>query len=94
VRHSRPGFAVRTTDDEVAALNADMIPAIHRAKTETDTPLKKNLQSKADHAFEKLKAAREAAALAEAQAIAAKIGPDLIPNPAPTPSPRVLEPGK
>ena len=62
MRHSRPGFAVRTTDDEVAALNADMIPAIHRAKTETDTPLKKNLQSKADHAFEKLKAAREAAA--------------------------------
>jgi hypothetical protein len=94
VIHSRPGFAPRAVDDAVATLNADMIPAINRAARETTTPLKQGLQSKADYAFEKLRAKKEALALAEAQAIAAKVGPELLVNPAPTEPPKVNEPGK
>ena len=92
--HSRPGFAPRTTDDEVGILNPDMIPAINRAEREATTPLKQTLQSKAEYAFAKLKAKQEAAAIAEAQAVAAKVGPDLLINPAPTEPPHVNEPGK
>jgi hypothetical protein len=92
--HSRPGFAPRKSDEIVAKLNQDMIPAIHRGKGESKSPLKEALQSKAEEAFTKLKASQEAAALAEAQAIASKVGPDLLVNPAPSPVPIVLEPGK
>jgi hypothetical protein len=92
--HSRPGFASRSSDAAPAKLNDDMVPALHRDKKETSTPLKQSLQSRADQAFEKLKADREALALAEAQAIASKLGPELLINPAPTEPPRVLEPGK
>jgi hypothetical protein len=93
--HSRPGFAPRRSDETVARLNEDMIPAINRIKTETPSPVKHtNLQSKADYAFEKLRKAREATALAEAQAAAAKVGPELLVNPAPSAPPVVLEPGK
>lgn len=92
--HSRPGFAPRSSDEAPAKLNADMIPAINRGKKEEDTPLKKTLQTRADEAFERLKRQQAAAAQAEAMAIAAKVGPDLLVNPAPSPAPVVLEPGK
>ena len=92
--HSRPGFATRKADDAVARLNADMIPAINRTKEETSSPLKQTLQAKADAQWEKLKRQQEAANLAVAQAIAAKVGPDLLVNPAPSAPPTVLEPGK
>lgn len=91
--HSRPGFAPRKTDDQVAKLNEDMIPALHRtAKTET-MPLKQSLQSKADEAHAKLIAKR---ALEDAQAAAARAaaGTELILNHAPSAPPAVLEPGK
>jgi hypothetical protein len=92
--HSRPGYAPRASDEVVAKLNADMIPAINRGERDATTPLKQALQSKAESAFAKLKAKQEAVALAEAQAIAAKVGPDLLINPAPSVPPRVIEPGK
>lgn len=93
--HSRPGFAPRRSDEAVARLNDDMIPAINRIKAETPSPVKHtNLQSKAEAQWEKLRKQQEAANLAAAQAIAAKVGPDLLVNPAPSAAPKVLEPGK
>lgn len=91
--HSRPGYAPRRTEDAVAKLNADMVPAIHRAAQEESTPLKQTLQAKADAAHKKLLDKR---ALEDAQAIAARAatGPELILNHAPTQPPVVLEPGK
>ena len=55
--HSRPGFAQRSTDDTVAKLNDDMIPAIHRDAPKETTPLKQSLQARAEVAHEKLKVA-------------------------------------
>jgi hypothetical protein len=92
--HSRPGYSPRTKDDAVATLNADMIPAINRGKSADTTPLKQALQSRADIAHAKMKKAQDALNLAQAQAAAAKIGPEVIPNPSPSTAPVVLEPGK
>ena len=92
--HSRPGFAQRSTDDTVAKLNDDMIPAIHRDAPKETTPLKQSLQARAEVAHEKLKRAQDALNLAQAQAAAAKVGPDLLINPSPTAPPAILEPGK
>lgn len=92
--HSRPGYAPRTSDEAPAKLNDDMIPAINRGAKEDKTPLKSGLQSKADYAYDKLRKARDTAALAEAQAIAAKVGPDILVNPSPVQPPKILEPGK
>ena len=94
--HSRPGYAPRTSDDVPAKLNADMVPAIHRKREPSAPPVisNLNLDARAEAAHKKLMAAREAVALAEAQAANAKIGPDLLVNPAPTEAPAVLEPGK
>lgn len=91
--HSRPGFSTRRTDDAVAKLNDDMIPAIHRAAPKESTPLKQSLQARADQAHEKLIAKR---ALEDAQAAAARAasGPELLINPHPSAAPVVLEPGK
>jgi hypothetical protein len=93
--HSRPGFAPRNSEETVARLNDDMVPAIHRGKKkEETTPLQKTLQTRADEAFERLRRQQVAAAQAEAMAIAAKVGPDLLVNPTPSAAPLVLEPGK
>ncbi len=92
--HSRPGFAQRRSDDTVAKLNDDMIPALHRSAPKTSTPLKHSLQARADAAHEKMKVAQDALNLAQAQAAAAKVGPDLLINPAPTDPPHVNEIGK
>jgi hypothetical protein len=93
--HSRPGFAPRNSEEVVARLNDDMVPAIHRGKREdVTTPLQKTLQTRADEAFERMRRQQAAAAQAEAIAIASKVGPDLLVNPAPSPTPLVLEPGK
>jgi len=92
--HSRPGFAPRRTDTAPAKLNADMIPALHRSSPKTESPEPKvDLQSRADVAHKKLKAAQDALNLAHAQAMAAKMGPDLIINPSPTEPPHVNEIG-
>jgi hypothetical protein len=92
--HSRPGFAPRRSDEAVAQLNDDMVPAIHRGAPKESTSLKQSLQSRAEVAHEKLKRAQDALNLAQAQAAAAKVGPDLLINPAPTEPPAILEPGK
>ena len=92
--HSRPGYAPRKADDAVATLNADMIPAINRGKSPDTTPLKQALQSRAESAHAKLQKAQDALNLAQAQAAAAKVGPDVLVNPAPSAAPVVLEPGK
>jgi hypothetical protein len=92
--HSRPGFAPRRHDEAVAKLNDDMIPAINRSTPRESTTLKQTLQSKAEEAFMKLKTKQEAAALAEAQAIASRVGPDLLVNPSPVEPPHINEPGK
>lgn len=92
--HSRPGFAPRRSDETVAKLNEDMIPAINRSRAETKSPVRENLQSKAEAQWEKLRKQQDATNLALAQAAAAKVGPDLLVNPAPSPAPKVLEPGK
>ena len=92
--HSRPGFATRRTDEAVAKLNDDMIPAINRGAPKESSPLKQSLQSRAEIAHEKLRAAQDALNLAQAQAAAAKVGPDLLINPAPVDPPHINEPGK
>ena len=92
--HSRPGYAPRKADDAVATLNADMIPAINRGKSKDTTPLKAALQSRADLAHEKMRKAQDALNLAQAQAAAAKVGPEILVNPVPSAAPVVLEPGK
>jgi hypothetical protein len=92
--HSRPGFAQRSSDETVAKLNEDMVPALHRNAPKETTPLKQSLQSRADAAFEKLQKAQDALNLAQAQAAASKVGPDLLINPAPTVTPHVNEIGK
>jgi hypothetical protein len=92
--HSRPGFAPRRSDEAVAKLNTDMIPAINRTTPQASTPLKEGLQSKAEVQWEKLKKQQEATNLALAKAAAAKVGPDLLINPAPSAPPKVLEAGK
>ena len=42
MKHSRPGFATRTSDVAPAKLNDDMVPAINRAARTASTPLKTN----------------------------------------------------
>lgn len=92
--HSRPGYAPRKVDDEVAALNADMIPALHRGAKPTSSPLKTNLDDRTLAAHAKMLDAQMALAKAQAEAEAAKIGPEVLVNPMPSPAPLVLEPGK
>ena len=92
--HTRPGFAPRRSDEDIAQLNDDMIPAINRSAPRESTTLKQSLQSRAEIANEKLKAAQDAMNLAMAQAAAAKVGPDLLINPAPVDPPHINEPGK
>lgn len=91
--HSRPGFAPRKSEEDVAKLNDDMIPAINREARETSTPLKQTLQARADAAHKKI---LEQRALEDAKLAASRLaaGPELILNPAPSPPPTVLEPGK
>jgi hypothetical protein len=92
--HSRPGFAPRTNEEDVAKLNTDMVPAINRGAPAQSTPLKQTLQSRAEIANDRLRKAQDAVNLAAAQAAAAKIGPEILVNPSPTAAPLVLEPGK
>jgi hypothetical protein len=92
--HSRPGFAQRVSDEVVAKLNDDMIPAINRSSPKASAPPKHSLQARAEAAHEKMKAAQDALNLAQAQAAAAKVGPDLLINPSPTEPPHITEPGK
>lgn len=87
--HTRPGFAPRKDDTVCAKLNADMIPAINRNKRPDSTPLAHNLQARADDANARLKKAQDALNLAQAQAAAAKAGPDLLINPTPSDPPVV-----
>lgn len=85
MKHSRPGFASRTSDDEPAKLNQDMIPAIHRKTAEGVSPLKNNGPS-----LEQMLNARAE----EHRSAKVHAAPDLLVNPAPSATPHVNEPGK
>jgi hypothetical protein len=98
--HSRPGFATRTSEDEVANLNADMIPALHRNRDKQEgepknsSSLKQVLDARTDAASKSIQAARDALHLAEMQAAANKVGPDLLINPTPSDTPIITDPHK
>ena len=82
--HSRPGYAPRTSEQAVAKLNADMVPAMHR-KQPVDP-------SKPAQPSEVLLDARTEAAM---QRLALEHpAPEIIVNPTPSDPPHVLEPGK
>lgn len=83
MKHSRPGFATRSSDATPAKLNADMIPAINRNAPRESTPLQETLQARADLALAKL-----------AKNHPVPAAPDLLVNPAPSATPHVNEPGK
>jgi hypothetical protein len=81
MKHSRPGFAVRYSDQAIAKLNDDMIPAINRKQAAPNTNLKEgSLDERTAAAMAKL--AKEHPA------------PNILVNPSPTEPPKVLEPGK
>jgi hypothetical protein len=83
MKHSRPGFATRSSDAVPAKLNPDMIPAINRnAKTEA-APRAEQLQARAEAAM---------ARLAKNHPVPA--APEILVNPTPSATPRVNEPGK
>jgi hypothetical protein len=95
--HSRPGFAPRRSDDAVARLNDDMVPALNRTAAVTGSPLKpseiSSLQQRAEAAHER-EVAKRVRLDAEAHAKRLAMGPEVLVNPAPTEPPKVLEPGK
>jgi hypothetical protein len=86
--HSRPGYAPRTHEQQIAKLNEDMIPAINRKSPEEQA---KN-PPKLDLSHRKLKKLPDVPA--DVLKAADRAGPELILNPAPSPTPQVLEPGK
>ena len=85
--HSRPGFAPRKDDTEAAALNQDMIPALHRKSPKESSPL-----VNASPSLEAMLTARAE----EHNHRSAKIhaAPELLVNPAPSAVPLVNEPGE
>lgn len=99
--HSRPGYAPRTNDSQVAKLNEDMIPAINR-KSPTAAAGQSDLKARLENRKLKTKPAADPvvsdapieppADIAAAALLAA--GPQLILNPEPSATPQVLEPGK
>ena len=92
--HSRPGYAPRHNDQQIAKLNEDMIPAINRKSAEEKA---KEPPPKLDLSHRKLKAAPPPPAAVPAdvlQAAERAAGPELILNPTPSATPQVLEPGK
>lgn len=97
--HSRPGYAPRTDDSQVAKLNADMIPAINR-KSPTAAAGQSDLKARLEGRTPKAKAAEVVPEgtiqpPADVAAAAARSpGPQLILNPEPSATPQVLKPGK
>lgn len=96
--HSRPGYAPRTHDGQVAKLNADMIPAINR-KPPAEAAAQVDLAAKLAGRKLKVKPAVVPEGTIEppadiAAAAARANGPELILNPEPSATPQVLEPGK
>jgi hypothetical protein len=93
--HSRPGYAPRRSDQEIAKLNDDMIPAINRKTPEQQ---KAEGPQKLDLSHRKLKKPPESAPAAVPadvlKAAERAAGPELILNPEPSVTPKVLEPGK
>lgn len=87
--HYRPGFTPRTSDQEVAKLNEDMIPALHknRAIIDTSTPLKITLPELTPEQVEKAVAFAKAA-----EALAEKHAPEIIENPHPSTPPILTSP--
>jgi hypothetical protein len=84
MKHSRPGYAPRSSEETPAKLNADMIPAIHRKQQPQTSTLKQP--------SEELLNARAEAAMGK---LAKEHPPvELIVNPTPSVAPQVLEPGK
>jgi hypothetical protein len=83
MKHSRPGFATRSSDAAPAKLNADMIPAINRNAPKESTPLRETLQARAEAAMAKL-----------AKNHPVPAAPEILVNPAPSATPHVNEPGK
>lgn len=96
--HSRPGYAPRTDDQQIAKLNKDMIPAINRKSPEEQ---KAEGPQKLDLSHRKLKKPYVAPPVAAPDVPADVLnaaervaGPELILNPEPSATPQVLEPGK
>jgi hypothetical protein len=92
--HSRPGYAPRTHDQQIAKLNEDMIPAINRKSPEEKA---KEPPPKLDLSHRKLKNPPAPAGGVPADVLKAAeraAGPELILNPKPSATPKVLEPGK
>jgi hypothetical protein len=88
VIHTRAGYAPRKSDDEVAKLNDDMIPAIVRRMAGTDSTLKESPEA----LDAKLLDARAEAAMAK---LAKEHPPaQILVNPVPSDPPKILEPGK
>ena len=89
MKHSRPGFATRTTDDAPAKLNEDMIPALHKqtAKSAAEkTPSAPAvLQARAEEMHARM--------VVEAQLLAAR-GGDVLVNPNPSATPILTSPHK
>ena len=90
--HSRPGYAPRTSDQQIAKLNEDMIPTINRKSVEEQA----KEVPKLDLSHRKLKKPPTPAPDVPADVLSAAehAGPELILNPEPSPTPQVLQPGK
>lgn len=90
--HSRPGYAPRISDQQIAKLNEDMIPAINRKSAEEKA---KEAPPKLDLSHRKLKNPPPPAAVpADILKAAERAGPELILNSEPSATPQVLQPGK
>lgn len=86
--HSRPGFAPRHSDQVIAKLNDDMVPAINRKPLVSDKPAKESQVGEHEGLLD--------ARTEEAMARLAKEHPpaQVLVNPTPTEPPKILEPGK
>lgn len=84
--HSRPGYAPRKSDQAIARLNDDMIPAINRKPLAETTNLKE--APVGEHKLD----ARTEVAMAK---LALEHPPaEILVNPTPSDPPKILEPGK
>jgi hypothetical protein len=93
MKHSRPGFAPRQDDTAPAALNSDMVPALHRKTVEARPSPVRDGGISLSARLEAHAKMPPAPVQTRAQ-IPIEPAPQVIVNPEPSAPPHVNEPGK